>query len=114
MRLAYNDALTYDAATGTGGVKASWKFREFAKAPQNKAMQGLVVELDHLKASEESVFDKLSHADFAVAAAYTTITWAGGPVMLDEFYYGRKDAASVAECGKLESVPIASNYVTNL
>jgi hypothetical protein len=38
VRLAYNDALTYDAASGTGGMKASWKFREFAKAPQNKAM----------------------------------------------------------------------------
>ena len=27
VRLAYNDAMTYDAASGTGGVKAAWKFR---------------------------------------------------------------------------------------
>ena len=27
VRLAYNDAMTFDAASGTGGVKAAWKFR---------------------------------------------------------------------------------------
>ena len=59
-------------------------------------------------------FDKLSDADFAVAAAYTTLQWADGPVMLDELLYGRKDAQSVDQCGKLESIPTSSNYVSNL
>jgi|TARA_B110000285_G_C14841641_1_gene475645 hypothetical protein len=49
-----------------------------------------------------------------VAAAYTTLQWADGPVMLDELLYGRKDAKSVDQCGKLESVPSSSNYVSNL
>ena len=47
-----------------------------------------------MKANEEIPFDKLSMADYTVAAAMTTIQWADGPVMLDEFAYGRKDASS--------------------
>lgn len=113
VRLAYNDALTYDPSTGKGGVKASWRFREYSKAPQNKALLGLAVELQQLKANEEVPFDKLSMADYAVAAAFTTIQWAEGPVMLDEFAYGRKDATSAGECGS--NTPIAQgSYVANL
>ena len=33
VKLAYNDALTYDPATGKGGVQASWRFRLFARSP---------------------------------------------------------------------------------
>ena len=40
---------------------------------KTKALQGLAVELDYIKANEAVPFDKLSDADFAVAAAYTTI-----------------------------------------
>ena len=94
VRLAYNDALTYDPSTGKGGVKASWRFREIGRAPQNRALLGLAVELQNMKANEELPFDKLSMADYTVAAAMTTIQWADGPVMLDEFAYGRKDASS--------------------
>lgn len=113
VRLAYNDALTYDPISGKGGVKASWRFREYSKAPQNKALLGLAVELQQLKANEEVPFDKLSMADYAVAAAFTTIQWAEGPVMLDEFAYGRKDATSAGECGS--NTPIAQgSYVANL
>lgn len=113
VRLAYNDALTYDPSTGKGGVKASWRFREFARSPQNKALLGLAVELQNLKANGEVPFDKLSNADFAVAAAFTTIQWADGPVMLDEFAYGRKDAASAEDCGS--NAPISQDsYVAKL
>ncbi len=33
LRIAYNDALTYDPITKKGGLKASWRFREFSRAP---------------------------------------------------------------------------------
>jgi hypothetical protein len=39
--------------------------------------------------NESIVFDKLSYADFAVAAAFTAIQEAGGPRMLDEYTFGR-------------------------
>jgi hypothetical protein len=73
VRLAYNDALTYNHSTQQGGVKASWRFRQFARAPINKEMQMFAVFLQHLKENETLPFDKLSNADFAVAAAFTAI-----------------------------------------
>tara|TARA_B110000503_G_C6859343_1_gene294133 strand:+ start:296 stop:451 length:156 start_codon:yes stop_codon:yes gene_type:complete len=50
----------------------------------------------YMKDNERVSMDKISYADFSVAAAFTTITWAGGPVMLDEFTYGRSDATSAS------------------
>ena len=58
-----------------------------------------------MKQNESIIFDKLSYGDFAVAAAYTTIQAANGPVMLDEFAFGRKDANSVEEAGDYQSIP---------
>ncbi len=65
--------------------------------------------LQTLKDNEVATFDKLSHSDFAVAAAFTAITEAGGPVMLNEYAYGRQDA-SVNECGSTE-IPSGSSLV---
>ena len=55
--------------------------------------------MEHLKENDDVPFDKLSMGDYAVAAAYTVIQEANGPVMLDEFAWGRKDAESVSDCG---------------
>jgi catalase (peroxidase I) len=114
VRLVYNDALTFNAANGQGGVKASWRFREFARDPLNKDMQHFAVFLQNMKAQEGVPFDKLSLADYAVAAAFTTIQEAGGPVMLDDFVFGRKDAKNAGECGSVKNVPSESNYVSHL
>ena len=51
-------------------------------------------------------------ADFSVAAAMTTITFANGPIILDNFAYGRKDAVSVEECGGSFETPSEGNYVS--
>ena len=67
-----------------------------------------------MKDNESSMFDKLSYSDYTVAAAYTTIQQAGGPVMLDDFFYGRRDAASVSDCNPLSNIPTADNFVDNL
>ena len=53
IKLVYNDALTYNPATGAGGVKASWRFREFSRLPQNKPLYALALELESLKAKQE-------------------------------------------------------------
>ena len=71
----------------------------------------LAYELQHMKNEAPMVFDKLSVGDYTVAAAFTTIQAAGGPVMLDDFFYGRKDAASAGECHPLSNIPTANNYV---
>jgi hypothetical protein len=57
-------------------------------------------------------FDKCGYADFSVAAAATTIQWAGGPNLLHDFHYGRQDAATEADCGSSSPLPGSSNYVS--
>ena len=106
VRLAYYDALS------TGSVQASWRFREIGRNPDNRPMLGLAQELEHLKANEEVPFDKLSMADYAVAAAYTTIQWADGPRILDMYAYNRKDAKSLDQ---VNFTPVTEeNYISNL
>lgn len=63
-----------------------------------------------MKDNSTMVFDKLSYGDYAVGAAMTTIQWAEGPVMLDDYFYGRKDAASADECNALTNLPTENNY----
>ena len=66
--------------------------------------------LQTLKDNEISTFDKLSYSDFAVAAAFTAITEAGGPVMMSEFAYGRRDATQASECGSVK-IPSGSSLI---
>lgn len=49
IRIVYNDALTYDPANKKGGLKANFKFRSVARAPQNKDLQLLTQELIYYK-----------------------------------------------------------------
>ena len=75
---------------------------------------GYAAYLQNLKDNDTKVFDKLSYADFSVAAAFTTIQEAGGPVMLEDFAYGRADVESESQAGNAEGVPSANNYVSRL
>ena len=47
VRLAYNDALTYDGSNG--GVKASWRFNPYIKAGHNKEMIAFANHLQIMK-----------------------------------------------------------------
>lgn len=69
--MVYNDALTFKDERG--GVKASWRFRQFQRAGQNKDLLPYVLYLQYNKDNEHLIFDKLSYADYSVAAAYTMI-----------------------------------------
>ncbi len=77
-------------------------------------MMAFANELQLMKDNANVTFDKISHADYAVTGAMTTITWAGGPVMLDDFFYGRKDATSESECNAITNFPTAENYKDNM
>ena len=67
-----------------------------------------------MKDNDTKVFDKLSYADYSVAAAFTTLQEAGGPVMLEDFAYGRVDAESEAHAGNVDGVPSSNDYVSRL
>lgn len=73
VRLVYNDALTYNPSTGSGGVRAAWRHRAFGNSQLNRAMLGYANHLEHLKSNETPAFDKCSMADYSVAAAFTAI-----------------------------------------
>jgi len=73
VKIAYNDALTFNPSNQQGGVKASWRFREFSRQPHNRELQGLAVYLQNMKDNESKPFDKLSYSDYMVAAAFSTI-----------------------------------------
>ena len=73
VRLAYFDALTWAPGAQGGAVKAAWRFQEYARTPQTKPLMALAYELQYMKDNEGPMFDKLSIADYTVAAAYTTI-----------------------------------------
>ena len=113
--VVYNDALTYDAKSGTGGVKAHYKFNKFARLPQNKLYQGLIQELIYKKDYEEDiVLDKLSHADYFVAASFVAIRDAEGPNILNQITYGRKDATKLSDIGNIQNVPTPNNFRATL
>ena len=92
VKLTYYDALTWAPGVNGGGVKASWRINEFSRMPHNKPMVALAQELQYMKDNSISIFDQMGYADYAVGAAYTTIQAAGGPTILHDFFYGRKDA----------------------
>lgn len=115
LRLLYNDALTYDAHTKKGGVKASLNFKNIARAPQNRDLQLLFNELAYLKKSEEDiVLDKVSVSDYITSAAVFVVGEAEGPNMIPDITYGRTDAKTEAEAGSVDNIPSAGNFASNL
>lgn len=115
LRIVYNDALTFDPATKKGGLKANFRFRSVARAPQNKSLQLLTQELIYMKDNEDIVLDKLSISDYFAQAAFFVVKEAEGPNILDEITYGRQDVKSEAEAGDVSKIPvIGSTYVSNL
>ena len=67
-----------------------------------------------MKENAIPIFDHMGHADYAVGAAYTTIQLAGGPTILHDFFYGRKDAQSASDCNPISNMPNESNYADNM
>ena len=115
MRVVYNDALTFDPATKKGGLKANFRYRSVARAPQNKNLQLLTNELIYMKENEDIVLDKLSFADYFTSAAFFVVRESEGPNILDELAYGRQDAKSEAEAGDASKIPaVGQSYVSNL
>lgn len=49
VRLAYYDALTWSPSAAGGGVKAAWRFSEYARTPQNKPLMLLANKLQYMK-----------------------------------------------------------------
>eukprot|EP00347_Sterkiella_histriomuscorum_P007029 403350518 len=115
LRIIYNDALTYDPKTQTGGLKCNYKNSSVARAPQNRHLQLLMNELQTLKSHQEDiVLDNLSDADYLAAAGVMILKEAHGPNILNDFTYGRKEISHSNELGSVDNIPTAKNYRSNL
>ncbi|KAG2487468.1 hypothetical protein HYH03_013890 [Edaphochlamys debaryana] len=129
MRLVVNDALTYDAATKTGGLDGSIVLnKEELGRPENKGLESIIEKLAKAKteidaASEKDGSGPISWADLMVLAAKvsTQASWTDvkrpkiveGPVPQVDFpvKLGRVDSTEAGPAGK---VPAADASVADI
>ncbi|KAL1520672.1 hypothetical protein AB1Y20_022242 [Prymnesium parvum] len=108
IRLAWNDAATFDATTGKYGPRASMRFAPEASYPSNK---GLERARDLLEPIKEAV-PSISYADLWQLAAVVSIELMGGPRV--PFRAGRVDAAGSADTAPQGMLPGAHDTVEQL
>lgn len=95
IRLAFNDALTFDARDGTGGANGSIRTRKELSHAGNAGLDRAVQLLAPLKAKHAS----LSAADLYQLAGVVAVEAAGGPLL--GFVPGRCDSWAYAPEGRL-------------
>lgn len=132
MRLALNDAATYDISTGTGGFDGSIVLPEELSRPGNAGLEALVAKLKEVKAEIDASGDNngqgpISWADLIYLTGKVAIskqwresklgiaaTESGGSIIADNFkaewpvVLGRKDASEPAPAGRTVPGPDAS------
>jgi len=99
IRLAFNDAGTFDARDGTGGANGSIRTRKELSHAANAGLERAV----HLLAPLKAKFPALSCADLFQLAGVVAVEGAGGPPL--GFVPGRRDSWAYAPEGSLFSPP---------
>ncbi|GJQ10587.1 hypothetical protein GpartN1_g2378.t1 [Galdieria partita] len=108
VRLAWHDAGTYDAQTGTGGVNGSIRFDPELRHGANN---GLKIALDLLEPIKKEYPD-IGYADLFQLASVTAIEFAKGPKI--PFRMGRKDATGPDACPEEGRLPNAEDHMSQL
>ena len=108
VRLAWHDAGTYDAATGTGGANGSIRFEPEAGHGANN---GLSVAHALIKDIKDAV-PEVSYADLYQLAAVVAIEVCGGPKI--PFRFGRTDATGPDQCTEDGRLPDATKRIPHL
>ncbi|GJD11482.1 L-ascorbate peroxidase 3, peroxisomal [Galdieria sulphuraria] len=108
VRLAWHDAGTYDAQTGTGGVNGSIRFEPELKHGANN---GLKIAFDLLEPIKKEYPD-IGYADLFQLASVTAIEFAKGPKI--PFRMGRKDATGPDSCPEEGRLPNAEDHLSQL
>jgi L-ascorbate peroxidase len=99
IRLAFNDALTYDARDGTGGANGSIRTRKELSHAANAGLERII----HLLAPIKARVPSLSSADLFQLAGVVAVEAAGGPPI--GFVPGRRDSWAYAPEGRLFTPP---------
>lgn len=113
IKLAFNDAMTYNPKTGKGGTIFGYKFADIKNKKYNKQHFGLVEEIvytkDHLSVPE---LDQMSHSDYLQSFALICMKDAWGPELTDHHLFGRKDAETEADLAGIADVPQPEDGLT--
>jgi L-ascorbate peroxidase len=98
VRLAFHDAGTYDAQTGTGGAHGSVHLKEELQRADNTGWGQACMEL---LAEAKEQYPSLSWADLVALGGAAAVQKCGGPVI--RIGLGRTDAVEVAPRNRLPS-----------
>ncbi|KAK7367276.1 hypothetical protein VNO80_09285 [Phaseolus coccineus] len=95
LRLAWNDACTYDAERRTGGPNGSIRAKQELKHETNKGLEKAVQLCETVKAK----LKKVSYADLYQLAGVVAVELIGGPYI--DFVPGRMDSHEFPREGRL-------------
>lgn len=113
LRLAFNDAMTYNPETSKGGTVMGLKFRASKLKKYNKPYIGVLEALLYNKNLEADYrFDTMSESDYLQAHAITAIKDADGPNLCEYIRVGRKDVATEEELEGMSEVPQPEDGIT--
>ncbi|KAL1511739.1 hypothetical protein AB1Y20_005027 [Prymnesium parvum] len=108
VRLAWQDACTYNTTDGKYGPRASMRFEPEASYPSNRGLERIRSMLEPIK----QAVPMLSYADLWQLAAVVSIEMMGGPRV--PFRVGRIDASSSEECAPAGMLPGAHDTTEEL
>lgn len=86
LRLAFHDAVNYDASTGRGGANGSVRFTQELSRPPNKGIENAVRFCEQIKRRHPDI----TYADLYQLAGIVAVEVTGGPAI--DFVPGRADA----------------------
>lgn len=106
LKLAFNDAMTYNPETGKGGTVMGIRFRGQKTKHWNKPHLSVLEELLWLKEKHaDARFDQMSTSDYLQAHAIVGLKDAGGPDLTEYHKIGRRDAESEEDLEGALDVP---------
>mmetsp|Transcript_27300 Transcript_27300/g.24181 ORF Transcript_27300/g.24181 Transcript_27300/m.24181 type:complete len:261 (+) Transcript_27300:26-808(+) len=114
IRLAFNDAMTYNPENGKGGTVFGLSFRDQKLKSYNKPYLNIVENLIWDKENNSDArMDVLSKSDYLQANAIIAIRDTCGPNLCEEHKIGREDATSQEELEGVSEVPQPEDGVTS-
>jgi len=105
VKLAYNDAISYDSSSKIGGPHANMNLRKVRNYAASKPFVGTIETLRGNLYLSDSMFSKLSLADYIQLTAYYGILEAEGPFITERYRFGRKDIKDDSQSHSEESIP---------
>lgn len=106
VKLAFNDAMTYNPETGKGGTVMTHRFRKYKTKKYNVPHLGVLENLLWLKdCKADYTFDGFSYSDYLQAHAIVALKDSQGPDLTEFHRIGREDAQREEDLEGISEVP---------